>query len=163
MSDWFLMGPLYALLPFSTMRLRRMERDAGKRRQTAGDADTLKRDASAGLGTRDAKGAGTSRRDAGQERLGARRFGARDAGRGMRDAGAGRFGAGRGREGRGMRDAKGAGRETRRARDCRLHRELRSREGAERPRTSACWRCGRAAPGYSPAAISMARKFNSTN
>lgn len=108
MSDWFLMGPLYAFLPFSTMRLRRMERDAGKRRQTAGDADTLKRDASAGLGTRDAKGAGTSRRDAGQERLGARRFGARDAGRGMRDAGAGRFGAGRGREGRGMRDAKDA-------------------------------------------------------
>lgn len=91
MSDWFLMGPLYAFLPFSTMRLRRMERDAGKRRQTAGDADTLKRDASAGLGTRDAKGAGTLKRDAGQERLGA-----------------GRFGAGRGREGRGMRDAKDA-------------------------------------------------------
>lgn len=146
MSDWFLMGPLYAFLPFSTMRLRRMERDAGKRRQTAGDADTLKRDASAGHGTRDAKGADTSRRDAGQERLEARRFGAQARGASRRGG-----------------DAKGAGCETRRTRDCRLHRELRSREGAERPRTSACWRCGRTVLGYSPAAISMARKFNSTN
>ncbi len=76
------------------MRLRRMERDAGKRRQTAGDAGTLKRDAE-------------------QERLGAGRFGAgRGAGapRGeaFRGTGAGRLEAGRGREGRGMRDAKDA-------------------------------------------------------